>query len=336
VANLGQDRIILGHLWFKSFNLVINWTTNSLTGPNVTLETAGYQSKTQAYLQILSPPSDQEKVLSLIPEQYHMHWKVFSEEAAQHFPPSWLDDHAIKLKPGAPAKLDCKIYRQTEKELAALKEYINDGLAKGYIKETNSPYASPLFFREKSDGKLRPIVDYQALNAWTIRDIYPLPLIGSIIDHLQGKTLFTKMDLWWGFNNILIKEEDQWKAAFKTPFGMHKTKVMPFGLCNAPSTFCHAMNRMFRELTNRYPTKLFVYVDDILVATDHDTDHHQQIVNEVLHLLVCKSYFLCLAKCLFKQNSIMYLGIIVENDTIKPNPKKTNALRDWPCHLSTV
>jgi hypothetical protein len=73
-----------------------------------------------------------------------------------------------------------------------------------------------------------------------------------------------------------------------------------------------------------------------LVATDHDTDHHQQIVNEVLHLLVCKSYFLCLAKCLFKQNSIMYLGIIVENDTIKPNPKKTNALRDWPCHLSTV
>jgi hypothetical protein len=167
---------------------------------------------------------------------------VFSKEAAQHFPPSWLDNHAIKLKPGAPAKLDCKIYRKTEAELKALKEYIDKNLAKGYIIETNSPYASPIFFCAKKDGKLCPIVDYRVLNAWTVQDVYLLPLIGSIIDQLQGKRIFTKADLRWGFNNICIKEEDQWKAAFKTPFGLFKPAAMPFGMNNAPSTFCQAMS----------------------------------------------------------------------------------------------
>jgi hypothetical protein len=242
VANLGSDRIILGHPWFKSFNPPIDWSTNCLEGDDVIIETAGFCSKTRTLNPVARPstlqPSDQMQTQQLIPPQYHRHWRVFSEEAALCFPPSRIDNHTIKLKPGAPAKLDCKIYRQTEAELQSLKEYINENLAKGYITETNSPYASPLFFRTKSDGKLRPIVDYRALNAWTVRDVYPLPLMGSIIERLQGKTIFTKADLCWGFNNIRIKEEDQWKAAFKTPFGLFKPSAMPFGLCNAPSTFC--------------------------------------------------------------------------------------------------
>jgi hypothetical protein len=175
--------------------------------------------------------------------------------------------NTIVLKPGAPDTLDCKIYRQTEEELKVTREFIDDGLAKGYLRESKSPYASPMFYRAKQDGKLRPIIDYRALNALTIRDVYPLPLIGSIIDQLQGKTLFSKMDLRWGFNNIQIKEEDRWKAAFKTPFGAYETLVMLFGLTNSPPTFCRAMERMLRQLMCKYPTELFVYVDDILVAT---------------------------------------------------------------------
>jgi hypothetical protein len=202
VANLGQDRIILGHPWFKVFNPIINWSTNQLWGEDIVIETAGFRSKTQ--LRTMAVIDDRDQVLPLIPQQYHAHWQVFSEKAVQHFPPSRPGNHTIELKPGAPAKLDCKIYRQTEKELKALKEYIDDGLAKGYIEETNSPYASPLFFQEKSDGKLRPIVDYRALNAWTVRDVYPLPLIGSIIDHLQGKMLFTKMDLRWCYSRLAV------------------------------------------------------------------------------------------------------------------------------------
>src|SRR6266702_2277626 len=111
--------------------------------------------------------------------------------------------------------------------------------------ESNSPYASSFFFRKKKDGKLRPIMDYRPLNSWTVRDTYPLPLINTILEQLQGKKIFTKFDIRWGYNNIRIREEDQWAAAFKTPFGLFQPRVMFFGLTNSPATFSHAMNRMF-------------------------------------------------------------------------------------------
>ena len=80
-------------------------------------------------------------------------------------------------------------------------------------------------------------MDYQLLNSWTVHDTYPLPLINDIINHLQGKTLFTKFDIRWGYNNIRIHEEDQWMAAFKTPFGLFQPTVMYFGLTNSLATF---------------------------------------------------------------------------------------------------
>jgi hypothetical protein len=242
VANLGRDRIILGYPWFKLYNPTFDWQHNILQGEDVEIDTAGYRSKQTRICALQLPPDELDKerteTLQLIPPQYSKYWEVFSEKAARRFPPSRPDDHAIVLKPGAPDTLDCKIYRQTEEELKVTKEFIDDGLAKGYLRESKSPYAYPMFYRAKQDGKLQPIIDYRALNALTVRDVYPLPLIGSIIDKLQGKTLFSKVDLRWGFNNIQIKEEDRWKAAFKTPFGAYETLVMLFGLTNSPPTFC--------------------------------------------------------------------------------------------------
>jgi hypothetical protein len=134
----------------------MTWSTNCLGGDDVIIETAGFHSKTKTLNPVARTlqPSDQTQTQQLIPPQYHKHWRVFSEEAALRFPPSHIDNHAIEIKTGAPAKLDCKIYRQTEAELQSLKEYINENLAKGYITETNSPIASPLFFRTKNDRKL--------------------------------------------------------------------------------------------------------------------------------------------------------------------------------------
>src|SRR6202012_1022819 len=146
----------------------------------------------------------------------------------------------------------------------------------------------------------------------------------------------TKLDLRWGFNNIRIKEEDQWKVAFKTPYGMYKPAVMLFGLCNSPATFCCAMARTFRPLTNKYPTELFVYVDDILIATGDNLERHRQIVHDVLDLLEEESYFLHPTKCTFEQRRVEYLGVVVEGGKILPDPKKTSALKDWPRTLSTV
>ena len=117
---------------------------------------------------------------------------------------------------------------------------------------------------------------------------------------------------------------------------MYEPAVMFFGMCNSPATFCRAMARMFRPLTNKYPTELFVYVDDILIATTNNTPRHREIANEVLDLLAIESYFLRPAKCTFEQARVEYLGVIVEDDKLFPDPKKTAPLRDWPRTLSTV
>jgi hypothetical protein len=153
-------------------NASFDWGQNTLQGEEVEIDTAGYCTKqTQiCSLQLLPKKLEEERnsTLQLIPLQYHRHWEVFSEKAARWFPPSRPDDHAITLKPGAPDTLDCKIYCQTEEELKVTREFIDDSLAKGYIHESKSPYTSPMLYHTKQDGKLRPIIDYRALNALTV------------------------------------------------------------------------------------------------------------------------------------------------------------------------
>ena len=94
-----------------------------------------------------------------------------------------------------------------------------------------------IFLRKKERWKLRPCQDYQYLNDWTIKNAYPLPLISELTDKLAGTKYFTKLDVWWGYNNIRIKYGDQWKAAFKTNKGLFEPTVMFFGMCNSPVTF---------------------------------------------------------------------------------------------------
>ncbi len=106
--------------------------------------------------------------------------------------------------------------------------------------------------------------------------MYPLPLIKTILEQLEGKSLFTKFDIQWGYNNIKIKEGDEWKAAFKTPKGLFEPQVMFFRLTNSPATFQRTMNHMFQEMKMQYLTKLFIYMNDILIATCNNIEQHQQ------------------------------------------------------------
>ena len=135
-------------------------------------------------------------------------------------------------------------------------------------------------------------MDYHILNKWTVRDNYPLPLITNIIERLQGKTLFSKFGIHWGYNNIRIKKEDLWKAVFKTPFGLYEPTVMYFSLTNSPATFCHAMQKMLRNWLNKYPDKTGNYIDDMIVVTKGDLLRHQQIVGKLLDIFQQNSYFL--------------------------------------------
>ena len=102
--------------------------------------------------------------------------------------------------------------------------------------------ASPFFFVSKKDPGLRSCQDYRYLNEHTIKNAYPLPLISELLDKLKGAYRFTKLDMWWGYNNIRIREGDQWKAAFKTNKGLYEPTLMFFGMCNSPATFQSMMD----------------------------------------------------------------------------------------------
>jgi len=98
--------------------------------------------------------------LKTIPQEYRRHLKVFSETQAQRLPPDRPWNHAIDLKPNAPSSIRGRIYPLTQLENEALKEHLEQQLAKGYIQPSKSPYAAPFFFIKKKNGTLRPIYDY--------------------------------------------------------------------------------------------------------------------------------------------------------------------------------
>ena len=140
---------------------------------------------------------------------------VFNQEAfnllLDH--PSW--DHAIKLV--LDSKLaNCKVYLISPLEQCELDVFIEEGLSTGQIQPSKSPMTSPVFFIKKKDGGLWFIQDYWALNAMTVKNRYPLPLINNLINCLKGARFFTKLDVRWGFNNVRIREGDKWKAVFQT------------------------------------------------------------------------------------------------------------------------
>ena len=179
-------------------------------------------------------------------------------------------------------------------------------------------------------------MDYRVLNKWTVCDNYPLPLITNIIERLQGTTLFSKFNIRWGYNNIRIKKEDRWKAAFKTPFRLYEPTVMYFGLTNSPAMFCQAMQKMLCNWLNKYSDETGNYIDDMVVATNGNIPWHQQIVKELLDIFQQNSYFLRPAKCEFEASKIECLGLVVDGDTLSIDLKKADGLHNWPRTLSTV
>ena len=186
---------------------------------------------------------------------------------------------------------------------------------------------SPVFFVPKKDGKKRMVQDYCYLNEHTVKNNYPLPLISQLVDKLKGAKLFTKMDLRWGYNNICIKEGDEWKAAFVCFGGAYEPLVMYFGLCNSPATFQTMMNEIFVDMEDI----VVVYIDDLMIFTKTDNQEaHDKIVLEVLHRLEENDLFVKLEKCTFKATEVDFLGMIVETEGIKMDHSKVSAILDWP------
>ena len=140
-----------------------------------------------------------------LPERYKEFSSVFSEEEAHHFPPSRPYDHTINCDDSFVPKVG-KIYPLTLKEQKATEDFLEENLQLGRIRPSNSPQAASFFFVDKKDASetLRPCQDYQYVNTHTIKDAYPLPLVQNLIDQVKDAKVFTKFNIWWGYNNIRI------------------------------------------------------------------------------------------------------------------------------------
>ena len=142
-----------------------------------------------------------------------------------------------------------------------MEAYIKDSLAAGLNRPLSSPLGAGLFFVGKKDGSLRPCIDYRGVNDITIKNKYPLPLMNSAFDSLQGATMFTKLDQRNAYHLVQIREGDEWPTGFNTPMCHFQYLVMPFGLTNAPAVFQSMVNDVLRDMIGRF---VFVYLDDIL------------------------------------------------------------------------
>lgn len=213
-------------------------------------------------------------------------------------------------------------YRLAPSEREKVQKIIEELLQNNIIRESNSPYASPVILVKKKNGDDRLCIDYRELNANTVRDHYPLPLITDQLDQLADANYFSCLDMAAGFHQIPISKESMEKTAFVTPDGQYEYLTMPFGLTNAPSVYQRSINRALGKLRG---TAAFVYIDDVLIPGKTFEEALDRL-EKVLEALTTAGFSINLKKCSFMKTSIEYLGNIVSAGQIRPSPVKIEAL----------
>ncbi len=163
-----------------------------------------------------------------------------------------------------------------------MEKYISDSLATGFIRPSSSPAGAGFFFVGKKDGSLRPCIDYRGLNSITVKNTYPLPLMSSAFERLQGASIFTKLDYAMFTIWSVSGRGDEWKTAFNTPRGHFEYLVMPFGLSNSPAVFQALVNDMLRDMVDQF---IYVYLDDILIFSTSLQEHVQHVRRVLQRLL---------------------------------------------------
>ncbi len=353
VTNIGNEDIILGYPWMAAFEPRFTWKEGvinekelpiilqsvnpSIPGRGPIIAQAqgsdnNHQVRATTFTELAIQAQQYTKKVE-VPAEYQQFAKVFSEEESKRYPPKRAWDHAIEFKKDALEAIDCKIYLMNRIEDEAVRKFLHDELEKGYIRESKSPYASSFFFVRKKDGKMQPVQDYRKINAITIRNQYPLPLITDLIRDLSNAHIYTKLDVWWGYNNVRICEGDEQKAAFKTRYGLFEPTVMYFGLTNSPATFQTMMNFIYCDVILKHEPlsmTIRIYMDNIGIATCTNLADHQHAVHNILRIAQLHDLYFKPEKCLFHSPSMDYLGVILEKGVTCMDPAKIAGVDKWP------
>ncbi|KAL0167369.1 hypothetical protein M9458_039213, partial [Cirrhinus mrigala] len=319
VVDSPKHEAILGFPWLSIHDPNISWYHGELTHWSTFCQKNCFSVKPQpCYATTVESPITHKTVT--IPSCYNDLLEVFSKTEAAQLPPHRPWDCAIDLLPNAmPPK--SKVYPLSQKETQAMDEYINEALDCGFIQPSTSPAAAGFSFVEK-DGGLRPCIDYRGLNNVTVKFRYPLPLVPSALEQLREATIYTKLDLRSAYNLIRIREGDEWKTAFLTTRGHYEYRVMPYEMANSPAVFQSFINKIFKDLLNKF---VIAYIDDILVYSKTKEEHVDH-VRTVLSRLLQNQLYVKAEKCEFHVHQTSFLGYHISHQGVKMDASFT----EWP------
>ena len=199
-------------------------------------------------------------------------------------------------------------------------------LRQGIIRPSTFAFSSPVLLVRKKDGTWRLCVDYRALNAVTVRNMFPIPVVDELLDELHSAVFFTKLGLSSGYHQVRMFAADIDKMAFQTHHGHFEFLVMPFGLTNAPSNFQALMNEVLCPFLRRF---ILVFFDDILIYSKTWSEHLQHI-RAVFDTLRAHGLVLKRSKCSFGEKSMAYLGDIITGNGVAMDQSKVAAVQAWP------
>ena len=234
--------------------------------------------------------------------------------------------HRIDLKPDT-RPIYVPSYRLPHSQRQVAHNLVEGMLKENIIKESHSPWNSPMFLVPKKDGNYRAVVDFRRVNAVTIPDHYPLPVLTDVLHSLgKNNTVFTTLDLKSGFWQIPLEKNSRHITAFSTPTGHYEWLRCPMGLRNSPLTCQRLVNTLFQGLIG---DGLFVYLDDLILASQ-DMDTHLEKLSLVLQKFADAGLKLNLVKCKFLRSRIEFLGHVVDKDGIHTTNDKVKAVQNFP------
>jgi len=243
--------------------------------------------------------------------------------SAEELTPSDLPPHKIRLKANS-KPIKQRFYRLSKLKSDILKEELTKLINKKLIEPSYSEWSSPVVLVPKHNGKWRMCVDYRKVNEATEKDSYSLPNISEIFDSLDGARIFTTMDLYSGYHQILMDQESVEVTSFTTKFGNYQFKVMPFGLTGAPATFQREMNRILFPFIGVF---VFNFIDDILIYSK-TVEEHIEHIRQVLQVFHQHKLKINIEKCSFMKTEVEVLGHTVSTKGLSPIDSKVQAIKE--------
>ena len=263
-----------------------------------------------------------EELLQKVPKEYHSVIDIFMKRDTDMLPEHQNKDHRIQLEEGK-NPLFVQNYRPlSDQENNAMIKYIQEHLGKNFIWLSLLAAAAPILLVKKPERELYFCVDYCALNAVTIKNRYPIPLINKTLGKLMNVVRFTKLNIIAAFNRIRIKEGQKWLIAFNTRYSQFEYRVMPCGLCNALKPFQNYINNSLREYLDVFCT---AYLNDVLVYSTKEEKYTGHVL-DVLKWLRDRDLQVNVSKCKFSVTWVKDLGLIVSTNGIKMDPEKVHCI----------